>query len=129
MKLLPSHFSKILPIILVLLVSGCSKDSTDITSIIGKWQLFEQTISTGGPAMTESVQNGAIYDFKQNNAYTYESRDTDAQGTWEVSEEILMLNQSAPDIQSFTLFYTLENGVLTLSPPCIEACSSKYRRI
>ena len=101
----------------------------------GKYQLIEQLISPGGPAVFEPVVSEKTLEFFANGTVesngnlcqmTTEANDPTF-GTWSQQDRMLVPDDCA--FPGFSMGLMVENGDVIVAYPCIEPCWQKFRRV
>ena len=73
-------------LLLIFILSFC-RDGEELTSnsLVGKWQLVQQNISTGSAGEWINVSDGQIYDFKTDGSFTVSDDPLCTMGYYEVT--------------------------------------------
>ena len=100
----------------------------------GDWQLIEQKVSIGGPAMWEKVDDGDKFTLKSDGSFAdFQLFSNDCTtGNYEVTTDELILSYDCEGSTPFTYALQKENADIILSPKtiiCTDGCEYKYRKI
>ncbi|WGF92529.1 hypothetical protein [Aequorivita marisscotiae] len=115
--------------------SSCQKndDSGVRNSLIGSWQLME-IYGSDGSNFPEwyPIENGYIYNFKDNNIIT--SNKFTCNGVWTFNSSTnINITFDCPEAGSIGDYdVTFEGGNLILTPnptPCDEGCAEKFKKL
>lgn len=132
----------------IIFLTSCSKNTDTMESrnlslldnpILGKWQLVEASISSGGPQYWVTIENGEEFTFSSDGSFVSDRFSECTTGDFSVESNELLLNYNC---NGFTTEYensegaitykiTFESNYLLLTPMsvlCIEGCSYKYKR-
>ena len=130
-------------LVLTLLFIACDKSdeeptAADYPSIIGKWQLTEAYISSGGLQYWTDVENGEEIDFFENKIFSSNRFAECTTGHFSITKNELCLEYDCSGFNPISenekgyISYSIEfyKGYLILTPTsgpvCIEGCSYKY---
>lgn len=118
--------------LLFLLCENNSLEAVDTSSgLIGVWQLNATKISPGGPvAEWTIVENGQIYQFGTDGAYSLTNVENNDSGFFKLEDAILTLTSNQDDITAQQFYVSKADGNLILGfVGCIEECSFRYKKI
>jgi len=109
---------------------SCKKESTDVSSLLGKWELAKYYVSIGGPGewvpatRNEGIifgSNGKLQSSAYNEYHRYILKDSTT----------LIFFKADGSMQKF--LFELKQDQLTLSPAgpmyCFEGCMSKFNKV
>lgn len=114
---------------------------SEVSLMVGKWQLTEAYISSGGPQYWVDVENGEELEFYQDNTFSSNKFTECTNGNFTMGENDLLLEYSCSDFDPQSenedgfITYKMEiysNYIIltpTSGPICIEGCSYKYQYI
>jgi len=130
-------------VINLFLASGCDKHPggtiDDESTLIGKWQLTEAFISSGGPQYWVNVEDGEEIEFFANGSFVSNRFSECSTGDFSIESNELLLEYSCNgfEVESenqdgfITYNLKLESNYFiatpTSGPICIEGCSYKYK--
>ncbi len=102
--------------------------------LVGEWQLVEQKVSIGGPAIWQDVENGDTFILNADNTFEgFQLFSECKTGTFETSDEELTLTYNCDDdTKPFTYALRKDKEDIIISPKtiiCTETCEYKYRKI
>lgn len=127
----------LLPLILVLLTIACDSEDVNPDSLIGTWRL-SQTLADPGdgsgvfrPATTEEFINIAI-DGSYHSSFSLCQFGNNGEvntGSIDTLQQVFIPENCSWGDSPAMLPYQLQNGELTISFQCIEACAHLYVKV
>ncbi len=137
---------KLLFIIITLIFSlGCTEQDTNSANpsnaLLGTWQLIAVLADPGdGSGTFIPVDSDAIITFNADGSFVSShalcnSITTDStintSGTYDITTMILLPDNCSQlgDAAGFNIFFSLTEGELILSLPCIEPCGQRFKKI
>lgn len=119
-----------------LIVFACKKDAPAYSNggLIGKWELTEFYVSTGGPGIWVAATDATRHTVEFKNDGTFISDGflyygaTAYQQTDSVSIEFLNATGNTA-VLNYAFKLENNNSQLTISPLCFEGCSYRYKAI
>lgn len=124
---------------LIFLLLSCSDDTTRPTEsaeFLGKWGLSEILMDPGdGSGTFRPVDTFSSIEFLPNGKITsnyslcpsYTGSETYFATTYNAGDNTISLKDC--DMENYTISYSISEGNLILSYPCIEACEYKFERL
>jgi len=106
-----------------------------VNNIVGEWQLEASKISIGERAEWKIVENGGVYTFELNGAYTYViNKDSKESGTYIFDNEnkIISFNTNDKDeTQNYLVKLGADKMILSPNGPvfCTDGCSYRYKKV
>lgn len=130
-------------LLMLLGFSSCDKESKEesiplrSSEIVGSWQLSETYISPGGQTSWQAVENGDIYYFVMDGAFSQINVlevNPFRSGTFSYANELLVLSFTfAGEEKSQTYLVEMADSTMTLTPAgpaiCIEPCLYRFKKI
>ena len=109
---------------------GCKKNAVDSgKSVIGKWKLTETQFSIAGIGdwKVEDSNNPRFITFNANGSFSATGNLFQGVDSYSINTDSTKINfyrSAVPDTSMMT--YTIQSGLLTLRPPCIEPCGLRF---
>lgn len=115
-------------VIVFFAVTGCEKSArVSNNSLIGKWKLSESHADPGNGSGTWQLAdplNPSYLEFKNDGTLVFSPYNIYNSDRYQVTSDSTMIFFRGSE--SFNFRYTFSKTTLSLYPPCIEACGSRY---
>jgi hypothetical protein len=125
-------------VIIILLFSSCSDDSSENVKLVGKWKLIEVLADPGdGSGVFRSVNSDKTIEFfsdgtvKSNGSLCYMNIGSDqrGEGTYSLEENTITPKNCSLNEVDIKIFYEFNNSKLILNFFCFEPCREKFVKI
>ena len=120
--------------LLLVIASSCSKSSSsgNNNSIEGKWKLIESLADPGdgsGKWQPADPSHPLYIDFTPDGRLVSTSGFSGYDRYQLNADSTRIILKKSTGTEQLEVFYTLENPILTINPPCIEPCGLRYTRV
>jgi Lipocalin-like domain len=121
---------------LFLALLSCSKDSKKeelIPAYVGKWQLIEVAISSGGPTPPYvKIEDGYFLTLNSDSSYMNTDFQECNSGTYSVTDNVISYVYSSGNTtipNKFRIYSNTINELVVSNINCDEACLEKFKKI